>query len=216
MFDGECRSICCCVCRSIRCFWSTGNVTLNLHQFPLYSFNLGCQSTDAKIHWEIDVITSPILYILYIFKTSSYVGVVDCHRPMLTCGCRSMFEAQGLQPPEHLSSDLLHYADDPPGHAGLHCCLEQVSKAQPSLAAQYRSMSGIEYRSMSDEVCWSTEGECCLSTGVSEYRSTELASGSTAVEQNRATHKWCCRSMEERASLRIERSKLTGSGENSS
>ncbi|KAF2579579.1 hypothetical protein F2Q68_00004850 [Brassica cretica] len=170
MFDGECRSICCCVCRSIRCFWSTGNVTLNLHQFPLYSFNLGCQSTDAKIHWEIDVITSPIEPLLY----------------------------------------------DPPSHAGLHCCLVQVSKAQPSLAAQYRSMSGIEYRSMSDEGCCLTEGECCLSTGVSEYWSTELASGSTAVEQNRATHKWCCRSMEERASLRIERSKLAGSGENSS
>ncbi|KAF3601526.1 hypothetical protein F2Q69_00035939 [Brassica cretica] len=25
---------------------------------------------------------------------------------------------QGLQSPGHLSSDLLHYADDPPGHAG--------------------------------------------------------------------------------------------------
>ncbi|KAF3604901.1 hypothetical protein DY000_02049306 [Brassica cretica] len=104
-------------------------------------------------------------------------------------------QAQGLQPPEHLSSDLLHYADDPPGHAGLHCCLVQVSKAQPCLAAQYRSMSGMEYRSMSDEGCWSTEGECCRSTVVSEYRSTELVSGSTVVKQNRATHKWCCRSM---------------------
>ncbi|KAF2570909.1 hypothetical protein F2Q70_00002677 [Brassica cretica] len=50
-------------------------------------------------------------------------------------------KAQGLQPPEHLSSDLLHQADDPPGHAGFHCYLVQVSKAQQSLAAQYRSMS---------------------------------------------------------------------------
>ncbi|KAF3550186.1 hypothetical protein DY000_02007280 [Brassica cretica] len=194
MFDGECRSICCCVCRSIRCFWSTGNVTLNLHQFPLYSFNLGCHSTDAKIHWEIDVITSPIEPLLYFF----------------VCGSGGL---SSIDADMWLSIDV---RDDPPSHAGLHCCLVQVSKAQPSLAAQYRSMSGIEYRSMSDEGCCLTEGECCLSTGVSEYWSTELASGSTAVEQNRATHKWCCRSMEERASLRIERSKLAGSGENSS
>ncbi|KAF3576621.1 hypothetical protein DY000_02030738 [Brassica cretica] len=75
----------------------------------------------------------------------------------------------GFLPPEHLSSNLLHYADDPPGHAGLHCCLVQVSKAQPCLAAQYRSMSGMEYRSMSDEGCWSTESECFRSTGVREY-----------------------------------------------
>ncbi|KAF2620581.1 hypothetical protein F2Q68_00038690 [Brassica cretica] len=60
---------------------------------------------------------------------------------------------------------------------------------------KYRSMSEMEYRSMSDEGCWSTEGECCRSTVVSEYRSTELVSGSTVFEQNRATHKWCCRSM---------------------
>ncbi|KAF2567021.1 hypothetical protein F2Q68_00024565 [Brassica cretica] len=45
--------------------------------------------------------------------------------------------SEALQPPEHLFSDLLHYADDPHGHAGLHCCPEQVSKAQPCLAAQY-------------------------------------------------------------------------------
>ncbi|KAL0667688.1 hypothetical protein Bca4012_030392 [Brassica carinata] len=48
---------------------------------------------------------------------------------------------------------------------------------------------------MSDEGRWSTEGECCQSTVVSEYRSTELVSGSTVVEQNRATHKCCCWSM---------------------
>ncbi|KAF3556694.1 hypothetical protein F2Q69_00012846 [Brassica cretica] len=102
---------------------------------------------------------------------------------------------QGLQTPEHLSSDLLHYTDDPPGHAGLHSYLVQVSKSQPSLASQYRSMSGMAYRSMSGEGCWATEGECCRSTVVSEYRSTELVSGSTVVEQHRATHKYCCRSM---------------------
>ncbi|KAF3523388.1 hypothetical protein F2Q69_00047926 [Brassica cretica] len=35
-------------------------------------------------------------------------------------------------------------SDDPPGHAGLHCCPEQVSKAQPCLAVQYRSMGDQE------------------------------------------------------------------------
>ncbi|KAF3566602.1 hypothetical protein DY000_02014346 [Brassica cretica] len=116
------------------------------------------------------------------------VGVVD--------RCSGVpHQAQGLQPPEHLSFDLLHYADDPLGHAGLHCYLVQVSKEQPSLAAQQRSMSGMEYRSMSNERCWSTEGECCRSTVVREYQSTELVYGSTVVEQNRATHKCCCRSM---------------------
>ncbi|KAF2550491.1 hypothetical protein F2Q68_00035208 [Brassica cretica] len=30
---------------------------------------------------------------------------------------------QGLQPPDHQSSDLLHYADDPPGHTGPHLLL---------------------------------------------------------------------------------------------
>ncbi|KAF3549039.1 hypothetical protein DY000_02006708 [Brassica cretica] len=118
-----------------------------------------------------------------------------------------------LQPPEHLSSDLLHYADDPPGHAGLHCYLVQVSKVQPSLAAQYRSISGMEYRLMSDERCWSSECECCRSTVVSEYRSTELVSGSTVVEQNRATHKGCCRSMRSALpcrtnAIRIDRERL--------
>ncbi|KAF3545995.1 hypothetical protein DY000_02004287 [Brassica cretica] len=82
---------------------------------------------------------------------------------------------------------MLHYANDPPRHAGLHCCPEQVSKAQPCLAGQYRSMSEMECRSMS--------GERCRSTGVSENRSTGLVSVSTVVEQNRATRKCCCRSI---------------------
>ncbi|KAF3564259.1 hypothetical protein DY000_02014836 [Brassica cretica] len=56
-------------------------------------------------------------------------------------------------------------------------------------------MSGMECRSMSDERYRSTEGECCRSIVVSEYRSTGLVYGSTVVEQNRATHECCCRSM---------------------
>ena len=48
---------------------------------------------------------------------------------------------------------------------------------------------------MSDESCWSTEDECVRSMVVSEYRSTGLVSGSTVVEQNRATNRCCCRSM---------------------
>ncbi|KAF3513007.1 hypothetical protein F2Q69_00006083 [Brassica cretica] len=109
--------------------------------------------------------------------------------------CELLHQAQGLQSPEHLYSDLLHYADDPPGHLGLHCCPEQVSKAQPCLAVQYRSMSEMECRSMSGEGYLSTEGLCCRSTGVSENWSTRLVSGSTVVEQNRATRKCCCRSI---------------------
>ncbi|KAF3548638.1 hypothetical protein DY000_02007478 [Brassica cretica] len=70
-----------------------------------------------------------------------------------------------FKPPERLFSDLLHYADDPPGHAGLHCCPEQVSKAQPLLAVQYRSMSEMECRSTSGEGYRSMEVLCCRSTG---------------------------------------------------
>ncbi|KAF3585218.1 hypothetical protein F2Q69_00029438 [Brassica cretica] len=90
---------------------------------------------------------------------------------------------------------MLHYADDPPGHAGHHYYLVQVSKSQPCLSVQYRSMSGMEYRSMSDGRCRSMEDECLRSTVVSEYRSTGLVSGSTVVERNRATNMCCCQSM---------------------
>ncbi|KAF3496668.1 hypothetical protein DY000_02053611 [Brassica cretica] len=59
-------------------------------------------------------------------------------------------EAGGLQPPDHLSSDLLHYADDPPGHAGFQSCPDLELVLQPCFAAQYRSMSEVECRLMSD------------------------------------------------------------------
>ncbi|KAF3557375.1 hypothetical protein F2Q69_00013036 [Brassica cretica] len=45
---------------------------------------------------------------------------------------------------------MLHYADDPPGHAGLPSHHVQESKSQPCLAAQYRSMFGLKYQSSSD------------------------------------------------------------------
>ncbi|KAF3533528.1 hypothetical protein DY000_02040286 [Brassica cretica] len=87
-----------------------------------------------------------------------------CHRSMLLRDCRSvLIESQGLHPPEHISSDLLHYADDPPGHTGLPYHHVQVSRSQPCLVAQYRSMFGLEYRSMSAGRCRSTE-ECIRST----------------------------------------------------
>ena len=108
-----------------------------------------------------------------------------------------------MQPHEHLSSDLLHYADDPPGHAGLSSHHVQESKLQPDLAAQYRSMNGLKYRSTSDGRCWSTE-ECLRSTVESECRSTRLVSGSTVADKNRATNKCCLSIDEERISLRIE------------
>ncbi|KAF3564090.1 hypothetical protein DY000_02015763 [Brassica cretica] len=101
----------------------------------------------------------------------------------------------GLQPPEHLSSDLLHYEDDLPGHAGLLSHHVQESKSQPCLAAQYRSMSGLKYLPMSDGRCRSTKDECLWSMVVSECRSTGLVPGSTVADENQATNKFCCRLM---------------------
>ncbi|KAF2550887.1 hypothetical protein F2Q68_00033775 [Brassica cretica] len=90
---------------------------------------------------------------------------------------------------------MLHYADDLPGHTGLLSHHVQESKSQPCLAAQYRSMFVLKYRLMSDGRCRSTGDECLRSMVVSEYRSTGLVSGSTVVDENRATNKRCCRSM---------------------
>ncbi|KAF3584962.1 hypothetical protein F2Q69_00030293 [Brassica cretica] len=105
--------------------------------------------------------------------------VVEQNRATRSCYCRSIGSAlpygscvPDLQdlPPEHLFSDMLYYADDPPGHAGLPCCPEQVSKAQPLLAVQYRSMSEIKCRSMSGEGYrrWKNRAKrscCCRSIG---------------------------------------------------
>ncbi|KAF2618413.1 hypothetical protein F2Q68_00039187 [Brassica cretica] len=104
-----------------------------------------------------------------------------------------LHSTQGLQPPEHLSSDLLHYADELPCHAGLLSHHIQESKLQPCLVTQYRSMFGLKYRSISDGRCRSTGDGCLRSTVVSEYRSTALVPGSTVVDENRATNKCCCR-----------------------
>ncbi|KAF3550198.1 hypothetical protein DY000_02006778 [Brassica cretica] len=112
------------------------------------------------------------------------VSLLDGGERVSVDGTSVWHQTQGLQPPEHLSSDLLHYADDLPGHAGLLSHLVQVSKSQPCLEAQCRSMSGMEYRSMSDGRCRSMEDECLRSTVVSEYRSMGLVSGSTVVERN--------------------------------
>ncbi|KAF3531655.1 hypothetical protein DY000_02041164 [Brassica cretica] len=103
--------------------------------------------------------------------------------------CELLYRTQGLQPPEHISSDLLHYADDLPGHAGRLSRHIQESMLQPCLAAQYRSMFGLKYRSMSGVRYRATEGECLWSTVVSECRSTGLVPGSTVVDKNRATNK---------------------------
>ncbi|KAF3549904.1 hypothetical protein DY000_02007658 [Brassica cretica] len=123
------------------------------------------------------------------------VGTFKIHVVVVAVVVGFLLQAQGLQPNDHLFSDLLHYADDPPGHAGLHCCPEQVSKAQPLLAVQYRSLSEMECRSMSGEGYRSTEGFFYRSMGRSENLSTGLVSGSTVVEHNRATRSCCCRSI---------------------
>ncbi|KAF3551715.1 hypothetical protein DY000_02007231 [Brassica cretica] len=90
---------------------------------------------------------------------------------------------------------MLHYADDLLGHAGLPSHHVQVSRSQPCLVAQYRSMFGLKYRSTSDGRCWSMEEECLLSMVVSECRSTRLVSGSTVADENQVMNKCCCRSM---------------------
>ncbi|KAF3511424.1 hypothetical protein F2Q69_00006588 [Brassica cretica] len=92
---------------------------------------------------------------------------------------------------------MLHYADDLSSHAGLPSHHVQVSRSQPCLTAQYRSMFGPKYRSTSDGRCRSTEEECLRSMVVSEYRSmvvseyqsTRLVPRSTMADENRATNK---------------------------
>ncbi|KAF3557948.1 hypothetical protein F2Q69_00012364 [Brassica cretica] len=109
------------------------------------------------------------------------IGVVDRYSGTSVDRSWLVYVDRCSVPPEHLFYDLLHYVDDPPGHAGLHCCPEQVSKAQPLLAVQYRSISEMECRSMSGEGYRSMECLCCRSIGMSENLSTGLVSGSTVV-----------------------------------
>ncbi|KAF3570168.1 hypothetical protein F2Q69_00061763 [Brassica cretica] len=52
---------------------------------------------------------------------------------------------------------MLHYADDPPGHAGFQSRPELELVSQPCFAALYRSMSEVECRSMSSGYGWSME-----------------------------------------------------------
>ncbi|KAF2577293.1 hypothetical protein F2Q68_00004843 [Brassica cretica] len=53
-----------------------------------------------------------------------------------------------LHPHDHLSYDLLHYADDPPGHADFQSRPELELVSQPCFVAQYRSMSEAECQLM--------------------------------------------------------------------
>ncbi|KAF2602977.1 hypothetical protein F2Q70_00025121 [Brassica cretica] len=89
---------------------------------------------------------------------------------------------------------MLHYADDILGHAGLPSHHVQVSRSQPCLAAQYRSMFRLKCLSISDGRYRSMEG-CLRSTVESECRSMRLVSGSTVVDENRSMNLCCCRSM---------------------
>ncbi|KAF2577587.1 hypothetical protein F2Q68_00005020 [Brassica cretica] len=118
---------------------------------------------------------------------SALQDAVDSAGAVDQCSGEHQYRTQGLQPPEHISSDLLHYADDPPSHAGLPSHHVQESKSQPCLSVKYRSMFGLKYRSTSDGRYRSTE-ECPRSTVVSECRSTRLVSGSTVVDENRVTN----------------------------
>ncbi|KAF2588333.1 hypothetical protein F2Q70_00038446 [Brassica cretica] len=125
---------------------------------------------------------------------------------------------QGLphqDPRKHIEEleDLVS-RNDTPGHTGLPYHHVQVSRPQPCLAAQYRSMFGLEFRSMSNERCRSTE-VCLRSTVVSECRSTKMVYGSTVVDENR-DELLLLSIDEERLPLWIEHSKLAGSDENSS
>ena len=80
MFVCDCRSICGCVGRYVDasvdrcwCLRSTSNVSMNLYYFPLYCFYLRSQRIDGEVHWEIDVITSPIKPLFCSFQ--SYVDL---------------------------------------------------------------------------------------------------------------------------------------------
>ncbi|KAF2591912.1 hypothetical protein F2Q70_00038505 [Brassica cretica] len=112
-----------------------------------------------------------------------------------------IYQTQGLEPPEHLSSDLLHYAYDLHGHAGLPSHHVQVSWSQPCLAVQYRSMFGLKYPI---DVGWKMS--------VDGKRVSSVDGGERVSVDERVL----LSIDEERIPLWIERSKHAGSDENSS
>ncbi|KAG2328730.1 hypothetical protein Bca52824_011458 [Brassica carinata] len=87
-------------------------------------------------------------------RTPGHRLVTPGHGPVQPAGCPTPSFlpsfSLGLQPPDRLSSDQLHYADDPPGHAGFHSRLAQGLKSQPCLMSWGRSMVRVIGRSMSD------------------------------------------------------------------
>ncbi|KAF3572653.1 hypothetical protein F2Q69_00059341 [Brassica cretica] len=158
----------------------------NVYLWHLHSICKRCLSIDGC--WSLSIYGGLFLSIDGSIRMSIDFDINMAGRMWVSC-CELLhqYQAQGLEPPEHLSSDLLHYADDPPGHTGLPHHHVQESKSQPCRAAQYRSMFGLKCRSISDGRCRSTvESECRL---------MRLVSGSTVVDENRSMNLCCCRSM---------------------